>query len=128
MCVLSIKVPIQKKSGNLFNDPHIYIYIYIYIYIDIYLNDRSHFHFKWQGSKIIRPVHIHWQQYLIYWKWYQHMPRGGLDHYWQVIDDMEVWYLWQNKMWFLPRCGSFSTTVWMYHLDTNKMHVEKARW
>ena len=31
MCVLSIKVPIRKKSGNLFNDPHIYIYIYIYI-------------------------------------------------------------------------------------------------
>ena len=33
MCVLSIKVPIRKKSGNLFNDPRIYIYIYIYIYI-----------------------------------------------------------------------------------------------
>ena len=32
MCVLSIKVPIRKKSGNLFNDPRIYIYIYIYIY------------------------------------------------------------------------------------------------
>ena len=29
MCVLSIKVPIRKKSGNLFNDPRIYIYIYI---------------------------------------------------------------------------------------------------
>ena len=28
MCVLSIKVPIQKKSGNLFNDPRIYIYIF----------------------------------------------------------------------------------------------------
>ena len=28
MCVLSIKVPIRKKSGNLFNDPRIYIYIY----------------------------------------------------------------------------------------------------
>ena len=27
MCVLSIKLPILKKSGNLFNDPHIYIYI-----------------------------------------------------------------------------------------------------
>ena len=27
MCVLSIKVPIRKMSGNLFNDPHIYIYI-----------------------------------------------------------------------------------------------------
>ena len=25
MCVLSIKVPIRKKSGNLFNDLHIYI-------------------------------------------------------------------------------------------------------
>ena len=31
MSVLSIKVPIQKKSGNLFNDPHISRYIYIYI-------------------------------------------------------------------------------------------------
>ena len=27
MCVLSIKVPIRKKSGNLFNDPCIYLYI-----------------------------------------------------------------------------------------------------
>ena len=25
MCVLSIKVPIRKKSGNLFNDPYIYV-------------------------------------------------------------------------------------------------------
>ena len=31
MCVLSIKVPIWKKSGTLFNDPRVYIYIYIYI-------------------------------------------------------------------------------------------------
>ena len=30
MCIISIKVPIRKKSGNLFNDPRIYIYIYIY--------------------------------------------------------------------------------------------------
>ena len=36
MCVLSIKVPILKKSGNLFNDPRIYIYIYIYIYVYVY--------------------------------------------------------------------------------------------
>ena len=28
ICVLSIKVPIRKKSENLFNDPRIYIYIY----------------------------------------------------------------------------------------------------
>ena len=26
LCVVSIKVPIRKKSGNLFNDPRIYIY------------------------------------------------------------------------------------------------------
>ena len=25
MCVLSIKVPIRKKSGNLFNDPRIFL-------------------------------------------------------------------------------------------------------
>ena len=39
MCVLSIKVPIQKKSGNLFNDPCIYIClcIYVFIYICIYV-------------------------------------------------------------------------------------------
>ena len=40
MCVLSIKVPIRKKSRNLFNDPRIYacyIYVYIYIYIYIYI-------------------------------------------------------------------------------------------
>ena len=29
ICVLSIKVLIRKKSGNLFKDPYIYIYIYI---------------------------------------------------------------------------------------------------
>ena len=28
MCVLSIKVPKQKKSGNLFNDPRIYIFFH----------------------------------------------------------------------------------------------------
>ena len=27
MCVLSIKVALRKKSGNLFNDPRIYVYI-----------------------------------------------------------------------------------------------------
>ena len=36
MSVLSIKVPIRKKSGNLFNDPRVYVYIYIYIYIYVF--------------------------------------------------------------------------------------------
>ena len=35
MCVLSIKVPIRKKSGNLSYAPRIYIYIYIYVYVYI---------------------------------------------------------------------------------------------
>ena len=40
MCVLSIKVPKRKKSGNLFNDPRIYLSIYLYVcmYLSIYLS------------------------------------------------------------------------------------------
>ena len=37
MCVLSIKVPTRKKSGNLFNDPRIYIYIYICVCVCVYV-------------------------------------------------------------------------------------------
>ena len=37
MCAISIKVSTRKKSGNLFNDPRIYIYIYIYIHTLIWL-------------------------------------------------------------------------------------------
>ena len=46
MRVLSIKVPIRKKSGNIFNDPRIYtfnIHIYIHIiYIYIYIFTHTH--------------------------------------------------------------------------------------
>ena len=49
MCVLSIKVPIWKKSGNLFNDPriclsqsvHIYQSISVCLYLCIYLSILS---------------------------------------------------------------------------------------
>ena len=41
MCVLSIKVPIRKKPGNLFNDPRTHTYIYIYIYISSLTSDSS---------------------------------------------------------------------------------------
>ena len=44
MCVLSIKVPIRKKSGNLFDDPRMYIYIYIYIvnsFFRLFLRETS---------------------------------------------------------------------------------------
>ena len=40
MCVLSIKVPIRKKSGNLFNDPRMCVFIYIcmHVYISIFIH------------------------------------------------------------------------------------------
>ena len=42
MCVLSIKVPIRKKSGNLFNDPRIYIFFLEYASISA-VNPSSQF-------------------------------------------------------------------------------------
>ena len=44
MYVLKKKVPIRKMSGNLFNDPCIYVYIYIYIYLN-----KSHSNRKWRS-------------------------------------------------------------------------------
>ena len=38
MCVLSIKVPIRKKSRNLFNDPRIYIYIYTHTHMKTHVD------------------------------------------------------------------------------------------
>ena len=48
MCVLSIKVPLRKKSGNLFNDSRIYIYssLSLSLYIYIYMNDVYVFSFS----------------------------------------------------------------------------------
>ena len=46
------------------------------------LTKRSHLHFKWQTSNISGPVHITWQQYLIYWKWCQCTPSEGMEFYW----------------------------------------------
>ena len=54
MCVLSIKVPIQKKSGNLFNDPR--IYIYIYISFQLFDNFRTH----------TQIIHLIWEIYFAY--------------------------------------------------------------
>ena len=54
MCVLSIKVPIRKKSGNLFNDPRICLMVCIFphafrlqvfVWIQIYFNKII---FEWE--------------------------------------------------------------------------------
>ena len=57
MCVLSIKVPIRKHSGNLFNDPRIYnsVYLSIYLITTRVLDDfNKYFNFPW----------ITWYRYL----------------------------------------------------------------
>ena len=79
-------------------------------------------------SEIIIPVCIPQQQYLIYWKWCQHKPSEGMECYWQLISHMETWFLWWNKMGFLPTCGNVNTTVEIHPLDVSEMHGEKARW
>ena len=33
MCILSTKVPIRKKPGNLFNDPRINVHMYVCMYV-----------------------------------------------------------------------------------------------
>ena len=43
MCLLSIKVPIRKKSGNLSYAPRIYIYIYIYIWAVVFVLCHANF-------------------------------------------------------------------------------------
>ena len=86
---------------------------------------RSYFHLKWQASKISRQVCIHWQQYLIYWKWCQHRPSKGMD----VINRLWKYDIFDKIKWrFLLSCAFVCTTVWMHYMDTNKTHEEKAGW
>ena len=49
MCVLSIKVPIRKKSGNLFNDPRILVEdifqeVYLFEVEKMFNGGSDHFH------------------------------------------------------------------------------------
>ena len=62
MCVLSIKVPIRKRSGNIFNDPRIYIYIYIYCHPQ---TDCFVVRFK-LGSKPGRRISYSWAIVIFY--------------------------------------------------------------
>ena len=50
---------------------------------------------------------------------------SGVACYWQVIDNIEIWSIQQNKTRFLPNCSCVNTIVWMHHLDSNKTHWEK---
>ena len=77
MCVLSIKVPIRKKSGIFFNDPYIYIYIYIYIltysyihiYTDMYIHIDIYMHtckstYMYKSTRRHMCIHMHTHMYM----------------------------------------------------------------
>ena len=51
-----------------------------------------------------------------------------MNSYWRSNDDVEIWHLWWNKKGILPSSRSVSTTVWLYHVDVNKIQGEKGRW
>ncbi len=53
-------------------------------------------------------------QYFINWKLCHHTNRKGMDWYWQIIDNKEIWSLWYTKLWMLPNCSHINTTVWRY--------------
>ena len=69
-----------------------------------------------------RPVHILWQQHLVYWKWCQHTTSKGVDCYWQVIDHMKVGYGKIKQDYFLAVAILLYE---MHHVDTNEMKREK---
>ena len=52
----------------------------------------------------------------------------GMKCYSQFIDHVEIWSIQENKMEFLPSSSCINTTIWMYPMDTNKMHREKVKW
>ena len=60
MCVLSIKVPIQKKSGNLSYAPHILPHIHLCGYLSIYQNKSMH------NSNKYAQIYFHTHIYICY--------------------------------------------------------------
>ena len=54
----------------------------------------NHLHFMWENSEISWPVKISRQQYIIYWKRWQNMPKEAVGNYSQIIDCMEISSLW----------------------------------
>ena len=51
MCVLSIKVPIRNKSGNLFNDPRIYALSLILRNIYSIVNYIIYIYIEWERGR-----------------------------------------------------------------------------
>ena len=83
----------------------------------MYLKKKRHLCFKWQASEVSRPVHIAWQQYLIYWKWCQHISYEVSGCYWLVIDYMEIFQA------VVVSVLLYGCTTW-----TNEMDGNKTRW
>ena len=52
----------------------------------------------------------------------------GVVCHWQVIDHMKIWTIRWNTAGFLLGYSCIQTTVWMHHINVNKIRSEKARW
>ena len=66
MCVLSIKVPIRKKSGNLFNDPHKFTTYWVLHTSDLVSNYANLS--KWLHCKICKKLRLlNLISFIIFW-------------------------------------------------------------
>ena len=45
----------------------------------------------------------------------------NMDYHQQVINHMEILFLGENKIGIFTSCGRISTTVWLQHLESNKI-------
>ena len=79
------------------------------------LTRKSHHHLKKQASEINRQSS---HALAAIFHLLKVMPS-------QVIDHIEIWSLWWNKMWFLPSYCCVHTTICMHHLNFNKVSMEK---
>ena len=57
------------------------------------------------------------------------MHREGIDCYWQVVSQMEIWFLWENETEILQTIAvsvlRYGCTIWMHLMIANEMHREK---
>ena len=76
-------------------------------------------------TKISRQIHIPQQQYLIYWKWFQHPPSEGNHCYQLVIDHMVEW---SDKMkWDFFQAMAVSILLYGCTARTQTKHLKKKQ-
>ena len=100
MCVLSIKVPIRKKSGNL-----LYLYNYAYTYVDMYTCILSNY------TRMLRAIlNKSWRQHTTRHQLYGHLP--PITKTIQVRRTRHAGHCWRSRdelisdvLWWTPSYG-----------------------